>query len=189
MAHLMPILRWVMEKFVQRSDGLEDNYSDYLSVGDKIYIKDADNTSQVFITEVAVGSNTTAISLKDEIPFLSVGFDYNVQVFNSKTIATAEVTNINPPVATPGATAFLCDKVEPNFVVGEVIYGHTSRVTADVSGIDINNRINSSSAAFTFNDYNQMLKIQGTTTDTFEANEKVRQVPFNTAANTRCITN
>ena len=93
-----------------------------------------------------------------KIPFLSVGFDYNVQVFNSKTIATAEITNINPPVATPGATAFLCDKVEPNFVVGEVIYGHTSRVTADVSGIDINNRINSSSAAFTFNDYNQNVK-------------------------------
>lgn len=169
-------------KFVQRSDGLEDNYLDYLTVGDKIYIKDADNTAQVFITEVAVGSNTTAISLKDEIPFLVDNFDFAVQVFNSKTIATAKITNINPPVATPGATAFLCDKVEPNFVVGEVIYGHTSRVTADVSGIDINNRINSSTAAFNFSDYNQMLKIQGTTTDTFEANEKVRQVPFNTAA-------
>jgi len=168
-------------KFVQRTDGLEDNYAEFFDTGDKIYIKNADNTDQVFMTEVAVGSNTTAISLKDEIAFLVDGFDFNVEVFRSKTVATAKITNTNPPVASPGATAFLCDKVEPNFVVGELVYGRTSRVVAEVTGIDINNRINSSTATFNFADYNQMLKIQGTTTDTLEYNEKVRQVPFNTA--------
>lgn len=165
----------VLSEFVQRDDSLEENYDTFLEVGDRIYIKDEQSGSS-FYTSVDIGSNTTAISLKDEISFLDDGEDYDVQVYLAKTIATAKVSNVNPPLASTPAAAILVNEAEPNFVKNEIIYGRTSKTTATVTGIDINNRINAIDAAFTFADYNQMLKIQGTTSDLFEANEKVRQV-------------
>lgn len=165
----------VLERFVLRTDGPTDNYNEFLDSGDLIYIRDTQSGS-VFLTSVAEGSNTTAISVADDISFLEAGNDYDVQVYLAKSIGTAIVDNINPPVAQPGATAITVNKCTPTFVIGETLYGHSSKVTAAVSGIDINNRINSDTASFNFSDFNQLLKIQGTTTDTFYNDERVRQV-------------
>lgn len=172
----------ILSKFVQRDDSLSDHYDTFLEVGDKIYITD-EQTGAAFYTEVAVGSNTTAISLKDEISFLEAGSNFDVQVYLAKTIASAKISNINPPLASTPAAAILVNEADPNFVIGEIIYGRTSKTVATVSGIDINNRINDINATFNFSNFNQMLKIQGTTADMFQADETVTQISTQENAN------
>jgi len=165
----------VLSKFVARDDSLTDHYDTFFDVGDKIYIKD-EQTSQVFYTEVAVGSNTSAIALKDEISFLEAGSDFEVQVYKAKTIASGVISNVNPPLASTPAAAILVNEADPNFVINEIIYGRSSKTIATVTGIDINNRINDINATFNFSDFNQMMKIQGTTSDMFQADEGVTQI-------------
>ena len=172
----------VLDKFVARDDSLEDHYDTFFDIGDNLYIRD-EQSGAVFYTEVAVGSNTTAIALKDEISFLEAGLDFEVQVYKAKTIATGTISNTNPPLASTPSAAILINEADPNFVIGEIIYGKSSKTIATVSGIDINNRINDINATFNFSDFNQMMKIQGTTSDTFEANEGVTQVSTKENAN------
>lgn len=165
----------VLNRYVLRTDGPSGNYNEFLDIGDLIYVRDT-QTGQVHLAGVAVGSNTTAISLDSEVSFIEPGSNYDVQVYLAKSIGTGVITNINPPVAQPGATAILIDKCTPTLEIGEILYGHQSKVISTVSGIDINNRINSETASFRFENFNQMLKIQGTTSDNFYNNELVRQI-------------
>lgn len=159
--------------YIIRTDST-GNYGNYYEVGDDIYIQMV-NSSDRFLTKVATGSNTTAIALEDEIPWLEPGSDYDILVYDTKILADGVISNINPPVATPGANAILVNRASPSFKLDYVIYGETSRNVATITGIDINSRIDSATASFGFADFNQLLKIQGTTVDTFYNNEQVSQ--------------
>ena len=151
-------------KILSRASGVSD-YEGYLNIGDKLFITSSTGAGGSFLTTVAPGSNTSAIFVSNTIPFLEAGFDYDCQVNLIRELATAKVDNISPPK--PGGTpptieTFTANKVIPKFEIGELIYGETSRSTANVQGIDINSRIGTSSAGFQFLDFNQMMKIQGT---------------------------
>jgi len=160
---------------LMRDDGGEGNYVDFYLPGDDIFV--SAGTDRI-LTKVSDGSNTTAIIVADDLPFLEAGLNTTIVPYNAKIEATAVISNTTPPLpasANSSTTAFLLNKVRPNFKVGSMIYASNTRNTANISGIDINSRIDDVSAAFTFNDFNQLMKIQGTTLDTFVTDELVVQ--------------
>jgi hypothetical protein len=166
-----------IQSFVQRNGGSGD-YSNYYTPGDRLYIRTT--AGDHYVANVISGSNSTAIALDANIPFIEGALDTDIEVFNIKTIATAKIDNSNPPkiAGQPvNVLNFYAMEVEPSFEVGQIIYGQNSRSIANVVGIDINSRIGTYDAAFTFNNFNQLFKIQGTiTSGVFQADERVSQL-------------
>lgn len=163
--------------YVVRSDVIEDDadYDNYFTTSkEKVFITN-ENATESLLTTVAAGSNSTAISLSDTIPWLTAGSNETLLVYSAKTIATGIINNVSPPLPVDASSGILINKAVPNFQQGQLIYGDNSRNTANVVGIDINNRIGSGTSSFQFEDYNQLTKIQGTTVETFYNDELVTQ--------------
>lgn len=165
----------------------EEEFAAYFNAGDQLYVYDYENANH-YIATVVAGSNTTAIALSETIPFIEGTTTYNLNVYIIKELATALISNINPPkpVGTPSNVgSFLTEKTIPKFVTEELIYGKDSRTIAAIVGIDINSRIGSYNADFTFADFNQLFKIQGTVTSgSFINDERVEQVNPDTGRTT-----
>jgi hypothetical protein len=155
------------------------SYDKFLKLGDKLYIRTVNGTGN-YIGTVGVGSNTTAILLANAIPFMDAGINYDLQVYQADIISSCVVDNIAPPepAGTPASIqSFTANKVIPKFIIGENLYGMTSRAVSNVTAIDINNRIGTSSAEFNFADFNQMFKVQGSVTaGEFQLDEEVYQL-------------
>ena len=138
---------------------IEQDFARDLKVGDKLLLKTA---TQQHIVNVVLGSNTSVITI-DETPVFADSANVSCNAYYVEVQAEGTITNINPP-AVNGAKAFLIDNVTPEFSKGSLIYGVNSKTIATIAGIDINNRISSEFADFTFDTFNQMLRIEGTIT-------------------------
>jgi hypothetical protein len=123
---------------------------------------------------VATGSNTTAISL-DATPVMATGATVNCTAYYVHVLAEGTIKSVSPSLV-DGHDGLLINNATPEWKKGKHIYGQTSKTVADIDGVDINNRINSDEADFTFLDFNQMLKIEGNVTSgTFQQDETVTQ--------------
>ena len=138
---------------------VEQDFARDLKAGDKLLLKTA---TQQHIVNVVLGSNTSVITI-DETPVFADSANVSCNAYYVEIQAEGTITNINPP-AVNGAKAFLIDNVTPEFSKGSLIYGVNSKTIATIAGIDINNRISSEFADFTFDTFNQMLRIEGTIT-------------------------
>jgi hypothetical protein len=158
--------------FIQLDSG-SGEFASHFDIGDHVYIKSSDGLEHD-ILKVATGSNTTAISL-DATPVMATGATVNCTAYYVHVLAEGTIKSVSPSLV-DGHDGLLINNATPEWKKGKHIYGQTSKTVADIDGVDINNRINSDEADFTFLDFNQMLKIEGNVTSgTFQQDETVTQ--------------
>ena len=156
--------------FIQLASG-EGEFASHFDIGDYVYVKSGTDHD---ILKVAAGSNTTAISL-DATPVMATGATVNCTAYYVHVLAEGTIKSVSPSLV-DGHDGLLINNATPEWKKGKHIYGQTSKTVADIDGVDINNRINSDEADFTFLDFNQMLKIEGNVTSgTFQQDETVTQ--------------
>ena len=138
---------------------VEQDFARDFKAGDKLLLKTA---TQQHMVNIVAGSNTSTITI-DETPVFADSANVTCNAYYVEIQAEGTITNTNPP-AVNGAKAVLIDNVSPEFSKDALIYGVNSKTIATVQGIDINNRISSEFADYTFDIFNQMLRIEGTIT-------------------------
>lgn len=131
------------------------DFGNHLKVGEKLYITTGNDTVHDLVT-VRAGSNSTAITINEELTF-----DSNItQVYKMNEIGTGVIANVNTPFADP--KSFLANKVSPNIVTDKQIVSTITKTSAIIRGIDLNNRSNgANTAAYNFKVFTQMYKVVG----------------------------
>jgi hypothetical protein len=164
---------------IERTDGGTSNYPTFYNENTYLFITDTSNSNRKVVKVSSTGSNTTAIALQEELPWLTVGVDNNILVFEAQVSSEAIISNLNLalPIDANPATQFgiLTNSCQPFWKKNYTLYGETTTTVSDIIGIDINNRIDTINAEYTFDTFNQLYKIKGTTTDQFEQDELVTQ--------------
>lgn len=157
--------------FIELSSGNAE-FGSHFDPGDYVYLE---SSTAHEILKVDTGSNTTHISL-DATPSIATGNTVTCNAYYVHVLADGVVQRLDPPLPTGANNGILIDNATPEWRKGKHIYGKASKSVADIVGVDINNRINDDEADFTFLDYNQMLKIEGTvSTGNFQQDEIVTQ--------------
>ena len=154
-------------------------YNKHFSIGDSILLKTESPSPKYLLTQVAAGSSANTINISETPYFITEGANTNVTAYYVHMESDAIVSNREAPI--PGNTSItsgiLVNNCRPYFRKNRFVYGETSRNVATIAGIDINNRIGQADADFQFADYNQMLKVIGSSIidGPFTQDETVRQ--------------
>ena len=143
--------------------GPEGEYDIHFEEGDNIFIETDELTPRYLLTTVGTGSTSTRIGLA-ETPYFANSAGVSCTVYYVHKQADGIVKSISPPLPSGATSGLLLNNADPEFKVDHTIYGKTSRNVATIQGIDINNRIGLAESEFTFTDFNQMLKIEGSST-------------------------
>lgn len=147
---------------VESSTGL---YTDFLRENDYVFLQDTSISTRNYIGRVDAVINTTAFRVTSNVNFSST----NTKVFLARVIATGQVDVIQ-------TGELFAKKVGGKIEVGELLIGASSYAVANVTAIDVNDRINSPSAQFNFGTFNQTTRIVGTVgSGTFQKDEQVFQ--------------
>ena len=140
-------------------------YTDFLRENDFVFLQDSSIATRNYIGKVSGVINTTAFSVESNVSFSST----NTKVYLSRVVATGQVDVIQ-------TGEIFAKKVSGKMEIGQLIIGAQSFAVANVTAIDVNDRINSPSAQFNFETFNQMVRIVGTVgSGTFQKDEQVFQ--------------
>ena len=131
------------------------DFDKHLKTNEKLYITTAAGLVHDIVT-VRAGSNTTAITINEDL-----SFDSNLTyVYKINETGTGVISNVNTPFTDPNS--FLANKVNPNIVTNKQIISLTTKTSAVIRGIDLNDRAGgANTAAYDFKVITQMYKVIG----------------------------
>lgn len=146
---------------------IEANQSDaefnqYLEAGDFVYITD-DALNLHFISTIKSTDDANTITLNSEAPWTSTNSSINLV----KIITEGKVKDI------ASTSKIYASSVDGVLRKDEMIIGTTSYAVANVSAIDVNNRIGTPDADFNFQTFNQMTRCVGTVISTNFTNDEI----------------
>ena len=152
------------------SSGTND-YTKFFQSGDFIYITDSTLNTNKFISTVSVVTNSIHMEASSNLNFTS----------SSATLHLARPTANGVVKSISDETRLYLKDCSPGFLKEGFIIADKSFASATITGIDVNERIGTSTPEFNFSTFNQMVRCEGTLTGgTFTNDEQVKQVEAGT---------